>query len=198
MRYAWKVLVVLAVNIVMLHPAGVSGQPADPTQGIKNYYAATNSGDFDKALTFYADGAVVKNPLGLFVGKDQIAGWLRQDVQTTRVSPEDFQVVNGNTVITTGKVSLERFQKIGIDQVQYRAEYLIEGDRIKYFSPMVMLTPEQAAKVQAASGGSAPGTPATLPRTGGSPLAYSWVVGLALLLIAGGLALLIRQRLRRT
>ena len=48
-----------------------------------------NTGDFDKTLAFYADDAVVYNPLGVFVGKDEISKWLTDDVKTTRVKLAD-------------------------------------------------------------------------------------------------------------
>ncbi len=117
----------------------------------KAYIAAANSGDFDKALAFYADDAVVRNPLGLFVGKQQIGEWLKVDVKTTRANPIGYQIVGGNTVMVTGTVSLDRFVKVGIDSVAFRSEYLIENGKIKFFSPTVLLTPEQQARVAAAA-----------------------------------------------
>ncbi len=106
--------------------------PADPAAVVKAYITTANTGNFDATSVFYADNAVVKNPLGLFVGKEQIDGWLKSDVQTTRAKPVGFQV-NGNTVIVTGTVTLDRFVKLGIDPVAFRSEYLIEGGKIKYF-----------------------------------------------------------------
>ncbi len=145
----------------------------DPVDVVTRYIAAANSGDSEAAFAFYAEGAVVKNPLGLFVGRDAIGGWLRQDVQGTRATPQSFTVINGGTtVINTGTVALARFTALGIDQVGYRSEYLIEGDKIRYFAPTVQLTPEQLAIVQATSSGSSGGqttTPARLPNTGPSP-----------------------------
>ena len=168
----------------------------DPIEVVRNYITTVNTGDFDKAFAFYADGAVVKNPLGLFVGKEQIGSWLQQDVTTTRATPQDFQVVNGNTVINTGVVSLARFEQLGVGPVQYRSEYLIEGDKIKYFSPTTILTPEQQEKVRAAGAGSAaPNVPAALPQTGSNGSEYVWMVGVALLV--GSLGLMLHRRMRR-
>ena len=128
--------------------------PAAPVAGLvdvpKAYIAAANSGDFDAALAFYADNAAVRNPLGLFVGKQQIGDWLKADVQTTRANPAGYQVT-GNTVVVTGTVSLDRFMKMGVDPVAFRSDYIIEDGKIKFFSPTVLLTPEQQAKVAAAS-----------------------------------------------
>jgi len=114
----------------------------------KAYIAAVNSGNFDAALAFYTDNAPVKNPLGLFVGKQQIGEWLKADVRTTRSSPTGFQIT-GNTVVVTATASLDRFVKMGIDSVVGRSEYIVEDGKIKFFSPTVLLTPEQQAKVAA-------------------------------------------------
>lgn len=163
----------------------------DPVEVVKNYITTANTGNFEQTLAFYASGAVVKNPIGLFVGKDEISTWLQQDVQTTRATPRDFQVINGGTtVINTGMVSLARFKAIGIDQVEYRSDYLIDGDKIVYFSPTVILTPEQQQKVRDAAPPAAPGT---LPNTGGASSTY-WLVALGIAIGLSGLALIVYRR----
>jgi hypothetical protein len=74
-------------------------------------------------------GALVMNGTLLLSGKNQISDWLKTDVQTTRATPADWQA-NGNMVITTGSVSLDRLKKLGIDSVQYRAQYIIDNGKI--------------------------------------------------------------------
>ena len=146
-----------ALTLLSIHraPSSVLGQATDPVEVVKMYIATANTGDFDRTFDFYAENAVVRNPVGLFVGKEQIGTWLRQDVQGTRAMPRDYQA-NGNTVINTGMVSLARFKALGIEQVEYSSEYLIEGGKIRFFSPTVLLTPEQQAQVSAGSPAPAP------------------------------------------
>jgi ketosteroid isomerase-like protein len=137
--------------------AAQAGAPPAPTPSVnpidvvKGYVEAANNGDFGKALAFYADdsGALVMNGARLLSGKNQIGDWLKTDVQTTRATPADWQA-NGNVVITTGTVSLDRFKKLGIDPVQYRAQYVIDNGKIRFFYPSLQFTPDQLAKVQAA------------------------------------------------
>ena len=161
----------------------------DPVAVVKQYIATANTGDFEATLAFYAEDAVVKNPLGLFAGKPAIGQWLQADVRTTRATPGDFQVTNGGTtVINTGTVSLARFKALGIEEVAYRSDYLIEGDKIKYFAPSVVLTPEQQQRVRAAAPVAAP-----LPATGATSrldLAALCAAALAL-----SLGLMMRRRL---
>lgn len=124
----------------------------DPITIVKAYVEAANAGDFDKASAFYADdsGAFMMNGSLLLTNRQQIADlWLKDDVKTTRATPRDWQA-NGNLVITSGTVSLDRFKKLGIDAVEYRAQYVVENGKIRFFYPTLQFTPEQLVKVQAA------------------------------------------------
>ena len=116
---------------------------------VKAYIDTANTGDFDKTLAFFADDAVVYNPLGVFVGKDEISKWLTDDVKTTRATVKDIQV-QGSLVVATGTVSLARFQDAGIGEVAYRAEYMVAGDKVRFFAPTVQLTPDQQSKMKTA------------------------------------------------
>ena len=120
---------------------------ADPIGVAKAYMEVANTGNFDKTLTFYADDAVVYNPLGVFVGKDEISKWLMNDVKTTRVKPSDIQM-QGSMVVVTGSVSLDRFQKAGIEDVAFRADYMVENGKIRFFAPTVQLTSSQLSAMK--------------------------------------------------
>ncbi len=124
----------------------------NPVEVAKAYVEAANSGSYDKAVAYYADdaAALVMNGALLNSGKEQIGAWLREDVKTTRAQYKDWQM-NGSTVVGVGTVSLDRFAKLGFDQVQFRAEFVIENGKLRFFRPLAILTPEQAAKVQAAA-----------------------------------------------
>lgn len=144
--------VALAVALVSAGLAS-SGSPAqaqtDPIQSVKALNDAINSADFDRALAAFADDAVVVNPLGVFVGRAEIARWLEPAVKTDRVAPKTFEI-KGPFVISTGAVALDRFTKVGVPYVEYRAEYIVGPDgKIRFFAPVPMPTPEQAAKLGA-------------------------------------------------
>ncbi|MGE5223896.1 MAG: nuclear transport factor 2 family protein [Omnitrophica WOR_2 bacterium] len=138
-----------------------TGQPAaqavNPIDVAKAYVQTANSGDFEKSLAYYADdsAALVQNGSLLLVGKQQIANWLQTDVLTTRAAPQDWQI-QGNMVINTGTVSLARFKSLGIGSVQYRAIYIIQDGKIRFFRPIPILTPEQQEKIQSAQVTSSP------------------------------------------
>jgi ketosteroid isomerase-like protein len=139
-------------------PAAQSLPPSNDAIGIvKAYMNTANTGDFNKTLAFYADDAVVYNPLGVFVGKDEISRWLADDVKTTRATATDFQM-EGSMVVVSGTVTLARFQKAGLGDVKYRAEYMMSGNQIRFFAPTVQLTSDQQAKMKAAQA-NAPAAP---------------------------------------
>jgi ketosteroid isomerase-like protein len=131
---------------------------SDAISVVKAYMDTANTGDFNKTLAFYADDAVVYNPLGVFVGKDEISKWLTNDVQTTRVTPSDVKM-QGSMVVVTGMVSLDRFQKASIGEVAFQAVYMVDNGKIRFFSPTVQLTPGQQATM-AAIQADAPAAPA--------------------------------------
>ena len=114
---------------------------------VKAYVDTANTGDFEKTLAFYADDAVVYNPLGVFVGKAEISKWLTEDVKTTRAQATDFKM-QGRMVVVTGTVSLARFQNAGIGEVAYRAEYMVDSGKVRFFAPTVQLTPDQQSKMK--------------------------------------------------
>jgi ketosteroid isomerase-like protein len=119
----------------------------------KSYVETVNTGDFDSALAFFADDAVVSNPLGLFVGKEAVAQWLAEDVKTTRAEHSEW-IAYPPFVAGIGEVLLDRFEKMGIGKVNSIAEFQIEDGKIVLFHPRVMLTPEQARIVQEAQASS--------------------------------------------
>jgi ketosteroid isomerase-like protein len=129
----------------------------DAISVVKAYMDTANTADFDKTLAFYTDDAVVYNPLGVFVGKAEISKWLTNDVKTTRVTPADVQM-QGSMVVVTGTVSLDRFQKAGVGDVAFSADYMVKDGKIRFFSPTIKLTPDQQAKMKAAQA-NAPAVP---------------------------------------
>ena len=120
----------------------------------QSYVETVNSGDFKGALAFFADDAVVSNPIGLFVGKEAVAGWLAEDVKTTRAEHSEW-IAYPPFVAGIGEVLLDRFDKMGIGKVNSIAEFQIEDGKIILFHPRVILTPEQAKAVQEAQAGPA-------------------------------------------
>jgi hypothetical protein len=126
---------------------------AVPPAPIPQAYIATidaaTSNNFLAALAAFADNAVVRTPTGLWIGTPQIALWLKASTGS-HFTPVSY-TLNGDTVLVTGTVSMTQFKQMGLDPVAFRAEFVFEGRKIRFFAPMILLTPEQRAKVAAAS-----------------------------------------------
>ncbi len=131
-------------------PGAVPVTGMDPVTVVRSYVQTANTGDFQKTLAFYADDAVAIAGGGLFIGKQEVAGWLKNDVISTHAFPKST-VVEGPFVVDTGMVSVGRYQKAGMGITGYRTEYLIDKNgKIRFFAPVSVLTADQQAKWQAA------------------------------------------------
>ena len=140
------VLMLLIFSACAPIPPGRS-QLADPETVVKSYIETANTGDFDKTFAFYAGNAVVKLSDGrTFTGREEIGKWLRDDVQSTRSIPKDFSV-SGDVVTVHGKVTLARFESLGINPIAYDLTVVVRNGRIALFIPKLLFTPEQQAKI---------------------------------------------------
>lgn len=123
--------------------------PAPVPQAYIDTIGAATSANFAAALAAFADNAVVRTSAGLWVGTPQITAWLKASTDS-RFTPVGY-TLNGDTVIVTGSVSVAQVKQIGVDRVAFRAEFVFEAGKIRFFEPTLILTPEQQAQVAAAA-----------------------------------------------
>ena len=126
---------------------------ADPVSVIKDFDAAWNAHDVEGVLAFFADGAVVRmeppppdESGGVYTGKEQIrAGFVEPLMPGFRVESRDHQVAGhqegvGDRVIWTSTLSGDLFSQLGAEPpVEAITEAVLEGDKIKYFTPTLRL-----------------------------------------------------------
>jgi ketosteroid isomerase-like protein len=144
------ILMVLVASACAPIPSGRS-QAAVPDAVVKSYIETANTGDFEKAFAFYAGNAVVKlNDGRTFTGKEEIGKWLQDDVTSTQSVPKDF-LVSGDVVTVNGMVTLARFEPLGINPIAYELTVVVKNGRIALFMPKLLFTPEQQAKIAAAT-----------------------------------------------
>lgn len=129
----------------------------NPVEVAKGYVEAINKGEFEKAIAFFGESsaAFVANSTLLLSNRKQVADWLKEEIKTTRATSTAWEAM-GNVVINTGTVTLDQFKRLGIDPVQYRALYVVENGKIRFFRPAVILTPEQQAKMATPAATKAP------------------------------------------
>ena len=95
-----KFLLVLVWSVALALILAACGSPASSTTDsvtvLENYYDALTAGDLEKAMSFVADDAVFIDPMGKYVGKENI-----QDVYAPQMNrggkwePSEIKDVNG-------------------------------------------------------------------------------------------------------
>ena len=186
-----SLLLALATSVA---PAGASAQATDPVAVARAFGEAENAHDVERTVALFADDAVVETPFGNFTGMDQIRkfiqGLVAGNIQTVG---RDYRA-SGDQVSFISAATTDDFRRMGVAPVDFRIEGTVREGKIRRW--VVTLTPESAAKLQAAQAASQPRQPVaqptarpapvqaprSLPRTGGGP-------GVVLPLAALGLAL---------
>jgi hypothetical protein len=174
--------------VLVAYPLVAAAQPADPLAVVTAFNTALNAHDGATALALLADDAVVKTPSGtVYTGKQQIGAYVQglfaQHYQA-QVDSQRIQVM-GNMVTSPGKVWLDDWRTLGIAPLDSIAEAIVQGGKI--ISLSAVLTPESAAKLQAAQ--DRVPVPAQLPRTGEPLGSIPLVLATGAILLGMGLGL---------
>jgi hypothetical protein len=116
---------------------------------LKAREAALAAGDLDAILRLFADDAVVVTSSGRFlIGKEQIQGWVQDQVDRRQREEAGARYIQGNKLSWAGKVYREDWHKLGVSPLDVTQDAIIQGDKIKFFN--TTFTPESAARLQAA------------------------------------------------
>lgn len=203
-RFTWTMVGSLALALGMAMSMGqvVGAQavsPSDPASVLLTFEKTLGS-DVNAGLALVADDAVLRitpapqGTPGLWTGKDEI----RQALQYSVVHLVKREVVgapqvNGNNVTDTAMVSNDFFQKLGVAPVQFTTQAIIESGKIKSF--VTIIAPSEQGRVAAAAkalqAANPVQAPAGMPKTGGSELTNTILLGLliALWLTLAGVAI---------
>jgi limonene-1,2-epoxide hydrolase len=90
-------LAVVIGAIVTVLAVGCAGGSSDSIKVVKDFYAAVNANDVDKAMTLVADDAVFVNPLGTFRGAEEVRGFLVRSGSVT-FEHNNFRATGGRVV----------------------------------------------------------------------------------------------------
>lgn len=136
----------------------------EPVATVEAFNAASNAGDLDRTLGYFAGDAVLTTlppppppQPSVFAGKEQIRAWFVPQMQGLHVTPRNLQA-RGTTVTWEATIASDMFQQLGIDSFEVLAEAVVEGGKL--MSLTVTQTPESVAKfARAAQQGSTPAVP---------------------------------------
>jgi ketosteroid isomerase-like protein len=184
-----KLTVAVTVIVAVLAlPVVLHAQETDSLAVVTALYEAVNARDIEAALALYADGAVIYMPVpppnmpDTYTGKEEIRGWIENEV----VRNTEYQLVgtevDGNTVVATTSVADDVLRSFGLTSLEQKDEFTILDGRIT--ARTHVFTEESLAKLAAAA--------AALPETGGLGLAgllpfWLGVGGLAIIALGLGL-----------
>jgi ketosteroid isomerase-like protein len=169
-------IVVLAILVL---PGALYAQETDPVAVVTALYEAVNAGDIEAALALYAEDSVMYMPVpppdmpDTYTGKEEIRGWIENEVARNTKYVLLGTQVDGTTVIATTSVADDVLRSFGLTSLEQNDEFSIQDGKIT--ARTHVFTEESLATLAAAA--------AALPETGGPNLPGM----LALWLGAGGL-----------
>ena len=147
MKLRLSVMSVLALALLLVPRLWAQGTQADSV--LKAREAALAAGDLDAILNLFADEAVVVTSSGRFlIGKEQIRGWVQDQVDRHQREEAGSRYIQGNKLSWTGKVYREDWHKLGVSPLDVTQAAIIQDGKIKFFN--TTFTPESAARLQAA------------------------------------------------
>jgi len=116
---------------------------------LKARETALAAGNLDAILNVLADDVVVVTSSGRFlIGKEQVRGWVQDQVDRRQREEAGSRYLSGNKLSWAAKVYREDWHKLGVSPLDVTQDAIIQGDKIKFFN--TTLTPESAARLQAA------------------------------------------------
>jgi Domain of unknown function (DUF4440) len=138
---------VLALMILLVPRLWAQGIEADSV--LRARQAALVAGDLHAILSLFADDAVVVTSSGrLLIGKEQIQGWVEDQVGRHQREEVGSRHVQGNKLSWAGKVYRDDWHKLEVSPLDVTQDAIIEGGKIKFFN--TTFTPESATRLQAA------------------------------------------------
>jgi Domain of unknown function (DUF4440) len=124
-------------------------QSAEGEAVLKARETALLARDVEAVLQLFADDAVVVTSSGRFLmGRDQIRGWVQDQVERGQREEAGPRYLQGAKLSWPGKVSRDDWQQLGISPLEVTQDALLRDGKISFFN--TSFTPESAARFQAA------------------------------------------------
>jgi Domain of unknown function (DUF4440) len=124
-------------------------QSAEGEAVLKARETALLARDVEAVLQLFADDAVVVTSSGRFLmGRDQIRGWVQDQVERGQREEAGPRYLQGAKLSWPGKVYRDDWQQLGISPLEVTQDALLRDGKISFFN--TSFTPESAARFQAA------------------------------------------------
>jgi ketosteroid isomerase-like protein len=112
-----------------------ASESRDPVVVVSALDAACNAGDIERVMAFFADNAILKDPMEskVLTGKQQIREWFQLQMGHFHVTSTNHRVT-GNTVTWHGTLTGDIVQQMGRDTLEETAEAFVQGGKITSFA----------------------------------------------------------------
>jgi hypothetical protein len=118
--------------------------------------------DTEAVVATFADDATVRSSSGRnLTGTDEIRGWVQDQVERGQIEVAGRRQVFGERMSWTATTSRDDWQQLGVSPLQVIQEVVVRDGRI--VSMVNTLTPESAARLEAARARAAAGAPVEMP-----------------------------------
>ena len=111
----------------------------DPIAVAKAMDETWNAHDVDGAVSFFTEDAIVRIVPPVKPDKEVLVGWQEIREWAEDFMEEGFHVESSNysaadnAVSWDSEVHLDRFEQMGMDQIHFSAEAVLEGSKFKWF-----------------------------------------------------------------
>jgi ketosteroid isomerase-like protein len=183
-----RLIAVTVVVATLALPVALHAQETDPVSVVTALYEAVHAGDVEAALALYADGAVIYMPVAppnmpdTYTGKEEIRGWIENEVNTNTEYAILETEAEGSTVLATTSVADDILRSFGLTSLVQTDEFTIQDGKV--VARTMAFTEESLAALGAAA--------AALPETGGpsqTGMLQLWLGAGGLLIATLGLGL---------
>jgi steroid delta-isomerase-like uncharacterized protein len=121
---------------LLIFGAGVAhAAPPSPSQVVEQVEAALSAGNVDAFAAWFAPEGVVREGSVAISGRDQIRTWAQGLISRNYQTVPGPRTVQGSRVSWTARVTFDGLKALGVDQVEARAEAVVENGKMKTYVP---------------------------------------------------------------
>jgi hypothetical protein len=147
-RFAITVAAVLSISIPVAR-----AEDNAPLSIVQSLMDAERAFDLDRALSLFADDAVIVNAAGVTTaGAENLRHFLDEDMQFNDSLTLEQPAVDHNQVSWTESVSADFYRKLGVAPVRFSFTAIVNRKKIE--SIVAHVPPEEIARIEAACQGS--------------------------------------------
>ena len=178
MKSVVTAVLALVAAVLLGSPAEVTAQVPDARTVVDTWITVQNAHDLDGALALFTDDGVIRivpappGTSGVWSGKQQLREVLQSwFADNLRIETTNVQVTEDRVTWFT-RVWFDSWITLGVAPIDNNSEAIVQGGKLKSFTANI--TPEGAAKLQAAAAAAQP-APATAaaPRPAPTPPAHA-------------------------